>query len=268
MMPFIKNLVRRLGLFFGFLINSLRLITVLASFLTLLGLSGLVYGIFQKITPVIIGGVIVTLISLLIFLLVFTALEPLFRQINTSTAKSFGFEILEKRLSYRYLEDGQTMDHDRHYKVQPMLDGLISFTDKYTWTGTGKCELSVLEPGYELSHIRQVDEWTFFDVILPKPTKKGEEIEFTVHWDLFDEHKTAVPFLSTIVDRPTHKIVMRVVLPSNLKPKHILFFDYPDTATWMPEQVLDGNFDPITREIRYEISDPKYQHKYLISWRT
>jgi hypothetical protein len=59
---------------------------------------------------------------------------------------------------------------------------------------------------------------------------------------------------------------MRVILPPNLKPKHVLFFDYPDTVTWMPEHVIDGNFDPITGEIRYEVLSPEYQHKYQMTW--
>lgn len=142
-----------------------------------------------------------------------------------------------------------------------------SFTDRYKWTGTGKCIVKSLTQDFIVVNERKEEFWNYFDVRFPRPLKKNEEVDFVIEWDLFDKEKTAVRFLSTMIDFPTEHLSMEAIIPENLvSKKSYCCYEYKNYIDRIPIKKTEKQWDPATQSIIYEVPQPKLYHKYLIDF--
>lgn len=179
-------------------------------------------------------------------------------------------EILRKELVYEYLADGKTIYQRKYLSIRLLRDNINSYTDRYRWTGSGKCNLRSLTPEFEITnqHEREEEEsiWCYFSVKFPHPYHKDDVIEFTIEWELVDEEKKAVPFLSTMIDHETKYLFLQVILPDELAPQRAYFHEFTHFKETLPSETRKVQWSPASRSIMYEVTEPKKDHKYTIRW--
>lgn len=176
--------------------------------------------------------------------------------------------ILRKEIVYEYLTDAKTMYQRKHLQIQALQETLAAFTDRYRWSGNGTCNLRSLTKGFEVTnqYIDYEGMWTYFDVHFPFPLHRGETYEFTIEWILVDETSTALPFLSTMIDRETQYLLLEVKLPEELAPTRATFHEYANYIDTLPSFTKRVQWSPATKSIRYDVIKPERYHKYLIRW--
>jgi alpha-L-fucosidase len=54
--------------------------------------------------------------------------------------------------------------------------------------------------------------WKYFEVIFNKRIKKGETININYKWPTIDDCKSSSPFISTLTDVPTKKLIFKINL--------------------------------------------------------
>jgi len=177
-------------------------------------------------------------------------------------------EILSKELVYEYLEDGKAMYQRKHLKIQMLRNGIHFFRDRYRWTGVGKCVVKSLTPGFAITNQYEEEDgvWHWFDISFPHLYHKGEVVEFTIEWEMVDEERKALPFLSTMIDRGTKYLFMQVRLPRRLTPTRAYLHEYTHFTDTLPSITRRIRYNPAARSITCEVSKPKKYHKYLIRW--
>lgn len=180
------------------------------------------------------------------------------------------FEILRKEIVYEYFVDGKTIYQRKYLRIRLLRDNITSYPDRYHWTGSGKCILHSLTPEFEITnqHEREEEEsiWSYFNVKFPHPYHKDDVLEFTVEWELIDEEKKAVPFLSTMIDHETKYLFLQVILPDELAPQRVYFYEFEHYKDTLPSETRKGQWSPASRSIMYEVPEPKKDHKYSIRW--
>ena len=180
------------------------------------------------------------------------------------------FDILRKEIVYEYSADGKTIYQRKYMRIQLLRDNSILYTDRYHWTGNGKCIVRSLTPEFEITnqHEREEEEatWSYFNVKFPHPYHKEDIIEFTIEWELVDEEKKAVPFLSTMIDHETKYLFLQVILPYELAPKRAYLYEFEHYKDTLPSVTRQAQWSPASRSIMYEVLEPKKDHKYAIRW--
>jgi len=175
-------------------------------------------------------------------------------------------EILLKEIVYEYASDGQTMWQRKHLQMQIFRNGMMLFTDRYKWSGGGKCIVQSLTPDFNIANQRKEKGWDYFDVTFPHPLRRGQMLDFTIEWELVDENKIAQPFLSTMIDRDTKHLLLQVILPLELDPTRAYCYEFAHYTETLPIAMQVIHVSPATRILRYEIPEPKKDHKYEIRW--
>ncbi len=178
------------------------------------------------------------------------------------------FEILREEIIYEYLSDRHSMYQRKHIKLRALENGVKSYEDRYRWTGKGTCILKSRTPSFEITNQHKGEEgiWDYFDVTFPHPIHKGDTVEFTIEWELFDEQAQAKTFLSAMIHRETEYLLLQVNLPSELAPTSAYFEEYETSSDKRPLFVERLTWSPATRSLQYEIHNPVKYHQYFIRW--
>lgn len=319
----IKRLWSRIAAFFSFIMQTAGLLSAILTILAVLGFGSAAFGYYSKILPLVIIGIVIILLSVLIFIFLYTLLEeqmkvkqtpsnpqmpsypsiytlptqredsPIVKPILTNPVVyslpsqhekhtleltptdtriyppppwEDDVEILLKEIIYEYARDSQTMWQRKRMQMQVFRNGMTHFTDRYRWSGNGKCFVQSLTSGYTIANEHKENDWNYFDVLFSRPVRRGEVVDFTIEWELFDEKKLAVPFLSTMIDRDTNHLLLQVILPRELAPKSAYCHEFADYADTLPIATQEIHCSPTTRILSYDILHPKKNHKYLIRW--
>ena len=291
------RLWRRILTFFSWLIQTAAVLSAVLTILTFLGLGSAAYGYINQILPVTLIGIGVFVLSVMIFIFLYTLLESKMKAQSISTVNNPSgssiedktkvlpistdtivyptppredeVEILQKEIAYEYSKDGQTMWQRKRLHIKALKNGVDRFTDRYRWTGSGKCTVQMLTPDFQITNERKEEFtalWDYFDVTFPHPLHKGEEIDFTLEWELFDEQKIAVPFLATLIDRETKHLLLQVVLPPKLAPTRAYCHEFANNIDTLPIVTHPIKWSAATQRISFDVPNPKKYHKYSIRW--
>lgn len=253
------------------LFETAKRISAILAILAFLGFGSALTGFLSKGPLLGIVGAVTLLFSLLLAASFYDFLEKRPRSVASyqpvpSVVCEPELEIVRKEIIYEYFPNGQDMRQSKHFQVSALRDGVGSFPDRYIWTGTGKCHVRSLTPGFSVINERKEEFWNHFDVKFPHQLHKGDVNDFTIEWRLKDEGKTAVRFLSTLIDFPTHYLIMKVILPTNLSPRVAYCYEFANYIDTLPVRTEERRWDPATHAITYEVPQPKVFHKYLIRW--
>ena len=180
------------------------------------------------------------------------------------------FDILHKEIVYEYSADGKTIYQRKFMRIRLLRDNSILHTDRYHWTGNGKCTVRSLTPEFQITnqHEREEEEatWSYFNVKFPHPYHKDDIIEFTIEWELIDEGKKTVPILPTMIYHETKYLFLQVILPHELAPKRAYLYEFEHYKDTLPSVTRQAQWSPASKSIMYEILEPKKDHKYAIRW--
>lgn len=270
----LKRVWRRIRSFATVLIQTAGVLSAVLTILTVLGVGSATFGYFNHLLPLMLSGTAVFLLSGLIFIFLYTFLEEKMKlhPLSTDTIRypspphDEGFEILLKEIVYEYSSDGQTMWQRKRLHMRALYNGIDHFTDRYRWTGSGKCIVRSLTSGFSISNQRKEEFWDYFDVNFPRALHRGEEVDFTIEWELFDAEKIALPFLTTLIDRETKHLSLQVILPRELAPTRAYSHEFANNVDTLPIETQPIKWSPASQRISYEVPHPKKYHKYSIRW--
>jgi hypothetical protein len=247
--------------------------SALLSILIILGICTLIYGYVNRMLPLIVIASISIVITILQILLILFLVEEKTRPVPTDTIsyppppiQEDDTHILRKEIRYTYSSDGKTMSQYKHLQIKALKDDITDFIDRYRWTGSGKCILKSLTPGFRITRQFKVrgEIWNYFAVTFPQPLKKDDVVEFSIQWDLLDQIQIAIPFLSTMIERETDYLSLQVFLPS--APKRAYFYEFANFIDTLPVETKEIFWNPEDKSIYCEVPNPQKYHKYLIRW--
>lgn len=150
--------------------------------------------------------------------------------------------------------------------MKSLKKNLIKYSDKYHWTGVGDIKLIPLIQGQKIIEIGESTIWKLYDVYFGRPIGLGEVIDVDVLWDLFDKEGKAVDFASAIIEEPLEQLIIKVIIPENLLPKH---------ANCVESIILGGHKTTIYSqeiffnkkgEVEWLINKPKLYHTFELSF--
>lgn len=262
--------------FFSQAVQTTSSLLILLALFAILGLSSFLFGVFNYLPPLAIVGGLVFLLTILLtmtsYRLIHEKAEPLLSApIPTDIIRASNldeFIILRKEIVYEYLPDGITMLQRKKLRIQSLKNGITHFIDKYRWTGSGQCSIKVLTPDFIISDQREegVTPWNFFEVKFPHSLKKNEVVDFTIEWELVDERRSGVPFLSATIDTETKYLSLKVLLPDELKPSRAYSYEFANYIDAVPIETNEIAWNQTTKSLDFEVSLPKKYHRYLIRW--
>lgn len=259
----LKSLVQR---------HLLIFMSILLAILILLAISILLYGYLNRTLPLIIVASASILTTVLELMLVLLLVEEKTRPISTDTIsypppiKEGDVRVLRKEIVYTYAQDGKTMTQFKRLQIKALKDGITEYIDRYRWTGSGKIGVKSMTPGFRISRQFRVpgEIWNYFAVAFPKPLEVDEVVEFTIQWDLVDQNRIAIAFLSTMIERDTEYLSLEVSLPT--PPKRAYYYEFESFIDTLPVETKEVFWNPKEKSIRCEVPNPQKYHKYLIRW--
>lgn len=279
------HLRHRAATFITAFVETASVLSAILSILGVFGLSTLIAAFFIHFLILLIPAIGVLLMTILLAIIFHSYLEDKrkleeasdqLQKIGPIAADTIAFppppeedvEILREEIVYEYLADGKTMYQRKHLKIRMLRNGVHFFVNRFRWTGNGACLVKSLTPGFKITNQREEDGgiWNFFDVAFPHPYHRGDEVEFTVEWKMVDERGKTNPHLSTMIDRETKYLFLQVSLPLELAPTHVYFHEYKNFIDTLPSNTKAIRWSPASRNITYEVAEPKKYHKYLIRW--
>lgn len=262
--------------FLSQVVQTTNILLILLAIFAILGLGSFLFGYFNYLPPLTIVGGLIFLLTILLamtsYKLIQEKAEPLLSApISTEVIRASNmdeFLILRKEIVYEYLSDGITMLQRKKLRIQSLKSGITHFIDKYRWTGSGQCSIKVLTPDFIISDQREegVTPWNFFEVKFPHSLKKSEVVDFIIEWELVDEKRSGVPFLSATIDTETKYLSLMVILPDKLKPSRAYSYEFANYIDAVPIETNEITWNQTTKSLDFEVSLPKKYHRYLIRW--
>jgi len=276
--------LRRMGRFFYLIFEVSKGLSSILAILIGLGVVSIAAGANAHSLSTVIFGSLVLVIVVGFVLNIYTLLEeiqslraqllehkvtvyPYTPLVKLDSPGDYPFKVLLKEVEYGYKEDLQTMWQKKHFIIEALHDGVQSFPDRYIWTGTpGKLRLFTRTPGFRVVNQRKEEIWNHFDITFPYSLQKGQCAEFTIEWDLFDEKRTAIPFLSTPIDFPTDHLILRVVLPIAKRPVRATAHRYETYIDQVPIEAKELQYNTDTQSLNHNVVSPALKSKYMIRW--
>ena len=288
----LRNFWQRVIKLVQIFVQTVGFLSTILTILTSLALGTVVIGVVRNFLILIIFGLGILFISGLLFISFYSLLAekserklaaaqtPVLAEKKVAPLPTDTIEyppppmedivILQKEIVYEYLADGKTIYQRKHLRIRLLRNNIRLYTDRYRWTGSGKCILRSLTPEFQIinQYEREEEEgtWSYFDVKFPHPYHKDDIIEFTIEWEMIDEEGKAVPFLSTMIDYDTNSLFLQVILPQELAPKRAYFHEFTDFKDKLPSDTRRIQWSPASKSIICEIPEPKKYHKYTIRW--
>jgi hypothetical protein len=281
------RLKQRVGKFIHvFFFQVMAFIGTALTILSFLALGTVVVGFIRGLIIFVLYGLSILFISILLYIIHYSVIAARTEREQASSHPTIDtrgyppplkergsedvFEILRKEIVYEYLADGKTIYQRKHLRVRLLQDNIISYTDRYHWTGSGKCIIRSLTPGFEITNQHEREEgeatWSYFNVKFPHHYHNNDIIDFTIEWELIDEEKKAIPILSTMIDHETRHLFLQVILPYELAPKRAYYYEFEHYKDTLPSGTRQAEWSPASKSIIYEVPEPKKDHKYAIRW--
>ncbi len=199
-------------------------------------------------------------------------------------AKKAPYRLEKWESTYEYLSETE-MQFNAHFDVVACQTGVDHIRVRYNWSGASEVSPIKLQPirGGQFHTKCIVPDgsefgYAFYKVLSDtknnkgdKPMKLGVAIK-----GLKDTEKKASPHLLTNINVPTDRLIMTVILPSNISPENIEYLEYihaTDDYHWH-KYVTEDNPDLVKAELTsdnkkkivWEICNPVVGGKYVIKW--
>jgi hypothetical protein len=276
--------LRRMGRFFGLFFEVSKGLSSVLAILVGLGIVSIAAGANTHSLYAVIFGVLLLIIVVGFAIQIYTQLEeiqslhaqlrehqvtsyPATPLVNLDSPGDYPFKMLLKEVEYGCQDDLQTMWLKRHCIIEALHDGVQSYPDRYIWTGTpGTLRVFTRTPGFKIVNQRKDEIWNLFDISFPYPLQKGQRVEFTTEWSLFDDKRTAIPFLSTPIDFPTDHLILRIVIPIAKRPIRATAHRYTTYIDQVPIEAKELQYNTDTQSLEYDVVSPALKSKYMIRW--
>lgn len=192
-------------------------------------------------------------------------------------APNLPYRLTRWEIEYEYKSMNE-MRYHADYEVQAMQTGVDHIRVRYNWSGETEDNpiypVPVTEHGYQTGDLRSDGKeygYNYYKVMSKTQFNKEDgPFKLGVRIAPLKVGKRPVSHhLLASISMATDVLVMRVLLPPNIRPTRIECFEYLHATDdyhwhkyeWKAEQGEDGKY-----EIEWEISRPIYGGKYVIKW--
>jgi hypothetical protein len=176
----------------------------------------------------------------------------------------FDFQVLEKEISYEYL-DKTHMVYKKRNRIKALKNGLDTYRVKYRWTGRGGIDIKSGIPEQQIVETVRKNVWQVYEIRLQRSLKKGDIIETEAIWDLEDQAGRAVPFFSATIEEPTDLLRFNLSLNPALSVREVTCETSSGIGAGKP---FDSFIKPLDKhsEIKWEIHSPRLLYYYEMKW--
>lgn len=182
-----------------------------------------------------------------------------------------GYRWIRAEYLYR-IHDDDPRHHSQTITIllEAMRPGVDLFENRYLWSGKGKEEPpKIISPGATLlGPLVQRGLWKYYYVHLGRELSTGERTEVKILQELYDDEDKYEPFLAKTVIEPLDHLILRVVFPKDRPPREAVC--NVGSAAVPANAVIQRTpcqYDSESRELRWEIPEPVFGHRYEIRWR-
>ena len=174
------------------------------------------------------------------------------------------FLLVEKAIYFRAHENGHAATYRKKITLKALRHGLTCYHDKYHWTGDKGISVRSAVKEQELQRTIRRNVWQFYEVHFLKSLARGESVTTDIIWELEDA-RSAVPFISTVVEEPTEALRLEVMFDSSLGIKQVVCQVTPVLGS---QRVVESKVAAIAESGDYvwEIKRPRLLHCYEIRW--
>lgn len=214
-------------------------------------------------TALVIGIAIGLLISLLVVVTLYLALRNRFKASEEDEFLNADFEVIEQEQIYRHFSKHR-MVYIKRKKLRVVRDNLDRAVEKYSWSGEGKMEIRLKDPGQEIVHLRKKNVWNALEVKFDRVLARDEEVEFEIIFELEDYSKKAIPVLDATIVEPTKFLSMRIILPDGEAEETVTKHIY---QSFLAKKPLQTTHDLLRHnEYNWVVEGPTIGHCYELQW--
>lgn len=165
----------------------------------------------------------------------------------------------------------EKMTYEANYYIQALKE--TSYIKRnYSWTGDEIKELPIISRSQKISNVELLKDSCIRKTYLVKfvtPLQKGQEISFSLKYNLSDIKKQMDAYLKHTVLNPTEKIILRIIVPKNLI-RNLVKCVYADEMTEIrliaPEELSIFRETDDLLIYEWEILKPSLLYNYQIIW--
>ncbi|MEU8606665.1 hypothetical protein AB0C29_01485 [Actinoplanes sp. NPDC048791] len=175
---------------------------------------------------------------------------------------------------YTYSFDpADVLRHEQSVKIRIKANrhNVQLFKNRYSWTGGGKCKVSLAGGSHKLlTEMPRDSNWKYYYVLLDHPLGKGSTTDIEIKYDLHDAEMSFQPLIAKNVVEPLKELTLRVVFPTDMRPSKAVGAEMarshgPDDD-WqiIKERTLEVH--STRSEVVYNIKTPVTGKRYQILW--
>jgi hypothetical protein len=177
---------------------------------------------------------------------------------------TFDYDVLEKHLTYTF-DEYRPVRYIKRCKLRARRSGLTAYVDKYSWTGKGPIVIKSDVPEHAFRERERRNVWQYYEIAFNRTLKKDEEIETELVWTLDDRERVAVPFFSSDIDEPTHRLVLRLELNGTHRVRQVIADSSITIGSCAPYET--HTIVPDRHGVaEWVIKRPKLLHHYELHW--
>lgn len=173
------------------------------------------------------------------------------------------FEILELEIIYDHKQQNR-MVYTKRKRLRALRNGLDRYFDRYRWTGGGTVAMRSSMKGQQIVTEERRSVWQFYAIKFNRKLGRGEEIQTEVVWELEDIENVAVPFLSSTVEEPTARMILKVKFPPELNVEEVIREISPVMGARKPFSTTPDK--TAHSEYTWTIASPKLLYHYEVGW--
>lgn len=172
------------------------------------------------------------------------------------------FRVVELSISHTY-HDLVHVTHSRRLTLRALRPGLSEWEDRYHWTGNGRLELKSAVPEQSVRKTFRQRLWQYYEVRFDKTLAVNETITINPVWELYDDARTAEPFISTTIQNPTDRLILRMEVVPELSARSVIreIFERADSRD--PLTAVRHEFDA-TESHTWVVDEPQVQRHYVL----
>lgn len=174
------------------------------------------------------------------------------------------FRIREIEIELEYLPEDK-FKYSKTKRLTALKDNIRSMYDQFHWTGDKDIEMDCADPNHILVERAPRNIWRRYEVDFQKNLKAGDEEDVGVFWSLSNSSRRFVPFMSTSIEQPTDKVVLRLdvgPLADKVGKVHVEVLPMMGVGDPVEAKELES------RNGVYEFSQerPRLLHTYELRW--
>ena len=136
------------------------------------------------------------------------------------------FVIEQLEIRYQWKSPHEII-YTRQYRLRALKNDVERFTDKFRWSGNGKCHVNSSVSQHKIDRHSPDSLYDRFDICFDRPYQKDQLIHTGAIWHLDDLKCESRPFISRTIYEPTEELMLTVELPAAWGIENVSIWESP-----------------------------------------